>query len=112
VDWCKFFISCHYKPVFHFDLNTRSGLRRWNSIQIDDRCEEALIINRGIYDGQSHRAWKKVTGFVRTPDGSYERFDETAFNTVFEMEKVRKALFDVGWKDVSCLYSRFEDPDN
>ena len=101
MDWCKFFISCHhYKPVFHFDLNTWSGLRRWNSIQIDDRCEEALIINRGIYDGQSHRAWTKVTGFVRTPDGSYERFDETAFNTVFEMEKVRKTLFDVGWKDV------------
>jgi hypothetical protein len=67
---------------------------------VDESSEDALIINRGIYDGQSDKAWTRVTGFARSPDGSYERFDETAFNTVFDMEKVKKALFDVGWKDV------------
>lgn len=38
---------------FIFDLNTRSGLRRWNSIQVDESSEDALIITRGIYDGVS-----------------------------------------------------------
>ena len=64
---------------FIFDLNTRSGLRRWNSIQVDEGSEDALIITRGIYDGQSDKAWTRVTGFSRKPDGAYDRFDETAF---------------------------------
>jgi len=85
---------------FIFDLNTRSGLRRWNSIQVDESSDDSLIITRGIYDGQGDKAWTRVTGFSLTPTGLYERFDETAYNTVFEMDKVRKALLDIGWKDV------------
>jgi len=102
-DALKSCFQCTYDVCdgyFIFDLNTRSGLRRWNSIQVDESSEDALIITHGIYDGQSDRAWTRVTGFARTPDGLYERFDETAFNTVFEMEKVKKALLNVGWKDV------------
>jgi SAM-dependent methyltransferase len=92
---------------FIFDLNTRTGLRRWNGIQVDDSCEDALIINRGIYDGQGERAWTKITGFARGSDGSYERFDETAFNTAFELEKVKNLLLDVGWKRI--WFARVED---
>ena len=95
--------QCTYKVsdgYFIFDLNTRRGLRRWNSIQVDESHEEILIISRGIYDGQSDRAWTRITGFVGTSNRLYERFDETLFNTVFEMEQVKKALLDVGWKDV------------
>jgi len=33
-------------------------------------------------------------------NGLYERFDETLFNTMFEMEAVKNALIDVGWKNV------------
>jgi SAM-dependent methyltransferase len=94
---CAFDVCDGY---FIFDLNTRSGLRRWNSIQMDESSEDALIITRGIYDGQSNKAWTRVTGFMRKSDGSYERFDETAFNTVFELEKVRRTLLEVGWEDV------------
>jgi SAM-dependent methyltransferase len=85
---------------FIFDLNTRNGLRRWNSIQVDENSEDALIITRGIYDGQSDKAWTRITGFAQVSNGLYERFEETAFNSVFEMEGVKNALFDVGWKNV------------
>jgi SAM-dependent methyltransferase len=101
---CVYAVSNGY---FIFDLNTRRGLRRWNSIQVDDSDDEALIINRGIYDGQSNKAWTKISGFLRLPDGFYERFDETAFNTVFEMAKVKEALLDVGWKNV--YFARIQD---
>lgn len=101
---CVYAVSDGY---FIFDLNTRRGLRRWNSIQVDDSDDDALIIIRGIYDGQSDKAWTKISGFLRLPDGFYERFDETAFNTVFEMEKVREALLDVGWKNV--YFARIQD---
>lgn len=92
---------------FIFDLNTRRGLRRWNSIQVDDSDDEVLIINRGFYDGESDKAWTKISGFLRLPDGLYERFDETVYNTVFEMEKVKGALLEVGWKN--AYFARIQD---
>lgn len=86
--------------VFIFDLNTRAGLKRWNSVHIDEGDDDCLIITRGIFDGVSNRAWTKITGFSRTPDGFFERFDETAFNTVFSMATVQELLLAVGWKNV------------
>jgi len=41
------------------------------------------------------------------PNGLYERFEETVFNTVFAMETVRQALLDVGWRNVH--FARIED---
>lgn len=86
--------------LFVFDLNTRAGLRRWNNIQVDDSDPDLFVVNRGIYDGESDRAWVKFTGFARNPAGLYERFEETAFNTVFPMARVREMLLEVGWRDV------------
>lgn len=85
---------------FIFDLNTRKGLGNWNSIHVDESSEDALIVTRGIYDRQRDTAWTRITGFVKTPDGSYHRFEETVYNTVFDMEQVRKALEETGWKNV------------
>jgi SAM-dependent methyltransferase len=85
---------------FIFDLNTRRGLRQCNNILLDDSSEDTLLINRGIYDERGERAWTSFTGFVRLSNGLYERFDETAFNTVFEMDRVKTMLVDVGWTEV------------
>lgn len=84
---------------FIFDLNTRAGLMRWNRIQIDD-SEDAMIVTRGIYDGQGSRAYTRVSGFVRAANGQYDRFEETVYNTVFDMAWVRDALLQTGWRDV------------
>lgn len=92
---------------FIFDLNTRSGLRRWNNIQVDESSEDALIITRGIYDDKSDKAWTRINGFIRMPNGLYERFEEIAFNTLFEMEKVKQALLETGWKNV--YFARIQD---
>jgi SAM-dependent methyltransferase len=91
---------------FIFDMNTRAGLMNWNSIRVTDR-EEMMIVTRGIYDEHSDRAFVKISGFVRTPDGLYERFEETAFNTVFEMEMVKKALLGSGFREV--YFARVQD---
>ena len=53
--------------------------------------DEVYLINRGMYDEHTVKAWTKITGFVRDDDGRYERFDETVYNTVFEM-----AIFALG----------------
>ena len=91
---------------FVFDLNTRDGLRRWNQIRVDDG-EEAMIVTRGIYDGQSDRAWTHTTGFVRLANGLYERFEETVYNTVFDLDWVLDALLETGWQEAYC--ARVED---
>jgi SAM-dependent methyltransferase len=93
---------------FVFDLNTRDGLRRWNNIHVVDG-EEAMIVTRGIYDGQSNRAWTQVSGFLRTPKGLYERFEETVYNTVFDLAWVRQMLLEIGWQEVHC--ARIEELD-
>jgi SAM-dependent methyltransferase len=92
---------------FLFDLNTRAGLRRWNSIEVDDSRDDMTIVNHGIYDVNSDCAWMKVTGFVRNADGLYERFEQTAYNTVFAMHDVQAALLETGWRQV--YFARLQD---
>jgi SAM-dependent methyltransferase len=100
---CVFTVS---EGFFIFDLNTRAGLRHRSGIQIDD-SEEMLIIANRLYDGQGDKAWTRVTGFLRAASGLYERFDETAFNTIFDIQGVGKLLSEVGWTDV--YYTRVQD---
>jgi hypothetical protein len=92
---------------FIFDLNTRAGLlSHWNGISVQD-TDEFMIVNRGIYDGQSDRAWVMISGFVRTEGGLYERFEQVAYNTAFDMEWVRAALLETGWRSV--YFARLSD---
>jgi SAM-dependent methyltransferase len=84
---------------FLFDLNTRTGLDRWNGINVRD-TPDLLIIDRGIYDGEGDRAWVKITGFARVESGLFERFEEVAYNTAYEMAWVRDELFRTGWQSV------------
>lgn|SRR5574341_447919 len=85
---------------FIFDLNTRKGLyQNWNNIMVLED-EEATVINRGVYDGQSERAHTRITAFARLDDGRYERMAETFYNTVFRMADVRGWLLDAGFSRV------------
>jgi SAM-dependent methyltransferase len=101
--------------LFVFDLNTRLGLKRWNNINVEE-SEDALIVTRGLYDGRSERAWTKISGFVRVVGGTYQRFDEMVFNTVFEMTEVKRALAEAGWARIHFariqdLTAEIEDPE-
>jgi SAM-dependent methyltransferase len=91
---------------FIFDLNTRAGLRRWNGINVDDSNEEALVITRGVFDADGGRAWTRITGFVKATDGLYQRSDITAFNTAYQLEDVRNALKECGWKEIYFAQSQ------
>ena len=84
---------------FVFDLNTRKGLLNWNRLSIDPD-DDIFLFNRGLFDDQMERAWTKITGFIRMEEGQYTRFDETVFNTVFEMEAVEEMLEDCGFSGV------------
>ena len=84
---------------FVFDLNTREGLRRWNTTKVQE-TDEALILTSGIYDERGRRAWTRISGFMRTEGGLYERFEQTAFNTAFDLAAVRDALLACGWATV------------
>jgi SAM-dependent methyltransferase len=101
---------------FVFDLNTAAGLKNWNSLSVNPG-EEIFLLNRGIYDENTIRAWTKITGFVRNEDGLYQRFDETVYNTVFEMQKVSDCLLEIGFDSVytakgTDLAAPIEDPEN
>ncbi len=105
---------------FIFDLNTRAALLRWNNIAIEDD-PECMIVNRGLYDGQGDRAWMHISGFVHTesrPDGTpiYERFQETVYNIIFDLDWVKQALRGVGFDliyaaQVNDLHTPLPEPD-
>jgi len=82
--------------LFIFDINTRTGLARWNNIVVEETDDLALI-TRGVYDGESERAYMRISGFVRNPDGLFERFEETVYNTVYNTQDVKEALSRAGW---------------
>lgn len=85
--------------AFVFDLNTRAGLRLWSNISVED-TPDAMIVNRGFYDEVANRAAAHITGFVCSENGSYERFEELAYETAFDLGDVKSALLHAGWKDV------------
>ncbi len=91
---------------FIFDLNTRSGLRRWNNIRIIE-MEDMVVIDRGICDGQSDRAYTLMTGFLRNADGLYERFEQFAYNSIFDLAQVKAALLDTGFQ--AAHFARGQD---
>ncbi len=82
---------------FLFDLNTRAGLRRWTRISVDENDDDIVIINRGLCDEPGGRAWTRISGFARTESGLYERFEETVFNTMFDLKAVEGRLREAGW---------------
>ena len=65
-----------------------------------DDGEDAMIVTRGFYDGQGSRAYTKVSGFIRAASGQYDRFEETVYNTAFDLDWVRTALLELGCRSV------------
>lgn len=101
--------------TFIFDLNTVSGLRRWSNLSVQDNGE-LFLLQRGIYDEEAGRATVSITGFLDDGERHFQRFDEIAYNTSFELEAVRQALLKAGWVDVYCarvneLSTPLEEPE-
>jgi SAM-dependent methyltransferase len=100
---------------FVFDLNTRKGLGMWNSLTVEE-TDELFILNRGIYDPGMGRAYDKITGFMRTDGDRYEKFEQTAYNTAFDMRETGEDLAAAGFrwycasqKDLSAAVDEPED---
>jgi SAM-dependent methyltransferase len=101
--------------LFLFDLNTITGLRRWNNIMVDE-SDDMVIVNRGLFTPDMDRAYTRITGFLRTESGLYERFEETAYNTPFRMDRVRDLLAQAGFARVrrasrQALGTELPDPE-
>jgi SAM-dependent methyltransferase len=102
--------------TFIFDLNTRAGLKRWASIMIDD-TPELMLVNRGLVDYAANRAYMHVSGFLQVSEGLYERFEETAYNTIFDLLDVQTALLESGFNAtrfcrLQDLNGRLPDPES
>ncbi len=88
--------------MFIFDLNTTQGLRKqWTGISVDD-LPDLFMCNRSIWIEETQRAYVRITGFVRQENGTFERFEETVFNCAYDLETIRQALLDCGFRSV-CL---------
>jgi SAM-dependent methyltransferase len=93
---------------FIFDLNTRFGLQRWAGINVQEE-EDLVLITRGVFLDNEHRAYTQISGFLREEDGRYRRFNETAYNSIFVMDHVRTALAATGFRHVHFAEGRALD---
>ena len=86
---------------FIFDLNTRRGLHQWSGMSVQD-TEDLTLITRGVAVDMDDRMYTHITGFMRQDDGCYRRVDQTAFNSVFDLDAVASLLRDTGFVGVYC----------
>ncbi len=86
---------------FIFDLNTRAGLLRWSGVNVQND-EDALLITRGVVVAEQDRAYTQITGFTRQESGLYERFEQVAYNTMFDLAEVEAALREAGFRRAYC----------
>lgn len=91
---------------FVFDLNTHEGLRRWSNISVED-VPDLMLVTRALYDEEANKAYMRISGFVMTEAGLYERFEETAFEISFSLADVREALLAAGFRTVH--FARLQD---
>jgi SAM-dependent methyltransferase len=84
---------------FIFDLNTRLGLNRWSSINIQED-DDLVLITRGVVAHAEGRAYTQISGFLQQEDGHYKRFGEVVYNTMFDLADVETALKDHGFRHV------------
>ena len=101
--------------IFIFDLNTRLGLRRWATINLQETPELTLITS-GLYDEPHGKAHTRVSGYLRAGDGRYDRFEETVYNTAFDLSAVKSAVLAAGFQKVhiarlSDLAAPLADPE-
>lgn len=91
-------ISNHIEEngYFVFDFLTPEGLSDWEGTEINSE-DEYCVIQRGKYHQRKNRAEITIEGFVKKPDGYYERFRQEIIHrgiTVVEMtELLKKAGF-------------------
>ncbi len=84
---------------FIFDLNTYLGLQNWRQASFI-KDNELMIKIKGSFNKVENKGYTHISGFVRKRDGSNERFTEVVFNKCFEMEKVKKLLSKVKFKEI------------
>lgn len=94
-------VFTHLLPggLFAFDLNTLQGLRRWQSISVED-TEAGMLVVRGVFDPETSKGFTYVSGFVKADDGRYDRFEQTAFNLGHALADVRAALHECGFTNI------------
>jgi SAM-dependent methyltransferase len=91
---------------FVFDLNTRTGLKHWGELSMEED-ENVTVIRTGGYDYRNHRAFYRTTGFIRNDDGFFEKFEEMLVETVFEMDQVKDLLIGAGF--LSAYFAKMTD---
>lgn len=92
--------------VFIFDLNTYLGLRRWGAISLQE-TPDLTLITTGLYNEPNNKAYSRISGFLRMQDGHYEHFEETVYETAFDLAAVKSAVLEAGFRKVH--FARLSD---
>ncbi|PZD93087.1 class I SAM-dependent methyltransferase [Paenibacillus sambharensis] len=95
------------RGIFIFDLNTRSGLMHSDGMTINEDNHKLLITKRQ-YHSYFDKGSTRYSGFMRMKGSEeYFRFDQTVYNTTFDLLKVKQYLQNEGF--VNVRFTSVED---
>ena len=91
--------------VLVFDINTRRKLsEHWSDMTIVAADKPDLfLVYKSWFDESHTNSPLVITGFERTPDGSWRRFDEEHIETAFAIAELVEALETEGFGDIRVL---------
>ncbi|WP_025028232.1 class I SAM-dependent DNA methyltransferase [Caldalkalibacillus mannanilyticus] len=93
------------KGTFVFDLNTRLALTTSDGLSVHED-QNSLFITKRQYHPSFQKACTVFSGFVKQKNNdTYVRFQQIVYNTIFELDKVKNYLLDIGWSKVDFTLS-------
>lgn len=100
---------------FIFDMITIKGLKRWNSVKVEEK-ENLKVIKKGIFDKEKKIARCGISGFIKDNKGLKESFDVKLNYSFYNMAKIKDSLLDIGFRSVKFaddkdLFIEITDPE-
>lgn len=85
--------------IFIFDINTKIGISTSNNIYITETNDFTMIV-RGYFDSRINRGFIRFSGFLKSENELFKRFEHCSSSTVFFIDEIEKLLLHVGFRDI------------
>ncbi len=98
--------------VFVFDMTTEAKYKNVGDVVAENREDASFIWENTYYEDKKVNRYD-ITIFEKSEDGRYDKYEETHFQKVYEIEKVKELLTKAGLEFIAVYDAlKFEEPDS
>ena len=89
-----------YGGIFVFDFLTPEGLEEWQGTDLNSK-DDYFLLQKGKYIPSRKRAMISIEGFVKRPDGNYDRFYQFIEERGITIDEMNQHLVSAGFQHIS-----------